>query len=141
MGIQFNKDPLVLEYNNCATKIVNCYIVNELDTSPNIFLNNFELKICFFGFTNIEKTSDKAKLVYSSYGIGFDGDRFVDFWYNFDKKKMFFDIDNSSSSHSENQKNNFLVLCKGSTYDVNEGFASAERSLILILLRQTQNVA
>ena len=46
-----------------------------------------------------------------------------------------------SSSHPENQKNIFLVLCKGSTNDINEGFASAERSLVLILLRQTQNVA
>ena len=46
-----------------------------------------------------------------------------------------------SSSHCENQKNIFLVLFKGSTNDINEGFASAERSLVLLLLRQTQNVA
>lgn len=55
--------------------------------------------------------------------------------------KIYFQNMFVSSSHPENQKNIFLVLCKGSTYDINEGFASAERSLVLILLRQTQNVA
>ena len=32
MGIIFDKEPLVVEKNNCATKIANAYIGYELDT-------------------------------------------------------------------------------------------------------------
>ena len=40
IGIQFNKSVLVVEQNNYATKIVNAYIVYDLDDWPKIPLNN-----------------------------------------------------------------------------------------------------
>ena len=46
MGIKFDKDPLSVEQNNYAAKIVNAYTVYELDTWPKILLNNFKLKNC-----------------------------------------------------------------------------------------------
>ena len=72
MEIIFDRHCLDVEQNNYATKIVNAYIVYELVTWPNNPLKNFTLKNCLFGATNIVKNSDKAKWVYSGYGIAFD---------------------------------------------------------------------
>ena len=38
MGIKFDKDPLAVEQNSYVTKIVNIYIVYELDAWPKILL-------------------------------------------------------------------------------------------------------
>ena len=38
MRITFDKDPLTVEQNNYATKIVNAYIVYDLDAWPNNLL-------------------------------------------------------------------------------------------------------
>ena len=48
MEIKFDKDPLVVEQNNYTTKIVNAYVIHELDTWPKILLNNFKLTKCLF---------------------------------------------------------------------------------------------
>ena len=45
-----------------------------------------------------------------------------------------FDVDNSSSSHTDNQKNEFLVLGEGPTFGINRSFGSPEKSLVLILV-------
>ena len=72
MGIKFDKDPLAVEQNNYLTKIVNVYIVYDLDAWLRNPTNNFKFKNCLFGATNIVKNSDKEKYVYSGYGITFD---------------------------------------------------------------------
>ena len=46
MGIKFDKDALTVEQNSYATKIVNAYIVHELDTWSKISLNNFKRENC-----------------------------------------------------------------------------------------------
>ena len=53
---------------------------------------------------------------------------------------VIFDVVNSSSSHTDNHKNNFLILGGSLTYDINGSFGSPEKKL-LILVKQTQNVA
>ena len=68
IGIQFNNIPLNIEQNNYTTRIVNVYIVCDLDNWPKNPLRNFTLKNCFFGSTNIVKDNDKEKYVYSGYG-------------------------------------------------------------------------
>ena len=72
IGIQ-NSTPLVIEQNNYATKIVNVYIVYDLDNWPKNPLRNFTLKNCLFGATNEVKNNNKEKYVFSGYGIAFDG--------------------------------------------------------------------
>ena len=42
-----------------------------------------------------------------------------------------FGVDNSSSSHIDNPKNNFLVLGKGPSEGINASFGSAEKILVL----------
>ena len=59
MGIKFDKDPLAVEQNNYRIKIVNAYIVYDLDNCPNNLLRAFTLKNCLFGATSIVKNGDK----------------------------------------------------------------------------------
>ena len=72
MGIKIYKDLLALEQNNYLTKIVNVYIVYDLDASPKHPLRSVTLKNCLFERTNIVKNSDKGKWVYNPCGIAFD---------------------------------------------------------------------
>ena len=46
IGKTFGNDPLPVEQNNYLTKIVNVYIVYELDTWPRNPTNNFKFKNC-----------------------------------------------------------------------------------------------
>ena len=59
--LKLNKDPLAVEKNNYATKIVNAYIVYDLDASPRNYLNNFRSKNCFYYASDIVRKFDKEK--------------------------------------------------------------------------------
>ena len=72
IGIQFNNTALVIE-QNYASRIVNFYILYDLNNLPKNPLRNFTLQNYLFGGTNIVKINDKEKYVYSGYGIAFDG--------------------------------------------------------------------
>ena len=107
--------------NNYLTKNVNVYIVYDLDTWPRNPTYNFKFKNCLFGATNIVKNCDKEKYVYRGYRIASDSADSWSFDNDFARNVISFGVDNSSSSHSDNSKNNFL---------------HHRKSLILILLRQ-----
>ena len=62
MRIKFDKDPLAVEKNNYLTKIVNVYIVYDLNAWPKIPLRNVTLKNCLFGATNIVKIVIKRSM-------------------------------------------------------------------------------
>ena len=70
--IKFDKNPLHVEQNNYLTKIVNAYVVYDLDAWPRNCTNNFKFKNGLFGASNISKNSYKEKYVYRGYGITFD---------------------------------------------------------------------
>ena len=53
-------------------KIVNVYIVYDLDAWPRNHTNNFKFKNCLFGATSVVKNKDKEKYVYRGYRIIFD---------------------------------------------------------------------
>ena len=59
MGIKFDRDPLAVQQNNYARKIVNVYIFYGLDAWPGNPTNNFKFKNCLFGATSVTKNSDK----------------------------------------------------------------------------------
>ena len=44
-GIKFDKDPLAVEQKNYMRKLVNIYIVYDVDVFPNVPLRSFTLKI------------------------------------------------------------------------------------------------
>ena len=110
MKIKFNDTPLVIEQNNHRNKIVNVYIVYivyDLDNWPKILITSFILKNCLFGATNIVKTNDKEKYVYSGYRIAFDWESS---WSSSDdsaRNVIIFWVNNISPSHTDNLKNDF----------------------------------
>ena len=122
MRTKFDKDPLAVEQNNYLTKIVNAYIVYELNAWPKDPGNNFKFKNCLFGATNIVKNSDIEKCVYGEYGITFNSATFWSFDNDTTINVIRFGVDYSSSSHSEYSKNNFLILSKGRTFGINGSF-------------------
>ena len=127
IGIKFDKDPLALDQNNHLIKIVNVFIVYDLDAWPKNPTDNFKIKNCLFGATNIVKNSDKEKYVYSWYGITFDSIGSWSFGDNLARNVIIFGLDNSSSSNSDNRKNNFLILGEGPTFGINRIFGSPEK--------------
>ena len=127
IGIKFNKDPLATEQNNYAIKIVNAYIVYELDTWPKNLLDNFKFKNCLFGATNTIKNSDKEKWVYSGYGIAFNGRDLCNFGNDLARNVVIFGVDNSTSTHADTGKNNFLMIGVGPTYSINGSFGLPEK--------------
>ena len=103
IGIKVNRDLLVVKQKKCATKIVNVYIVYELNPRPKGLLDIFTLKTCL-----VQKNyKDKSKRVYSGYRIAFDGKGLWSFGNGFVTYVVIFDVDNSSSSHSDNRKTAF----------------------------------
>ena len=72
MGIKFDKDPSATEQYNYLIKIVNVYIVYNLDAWTRNPTNNFKFKNCLFGATSVVKNGNKVKYVYSSYEITLD---------------------------------------------------------------------
>ena len=112
MGIKFDQDLLTAEQKNFTTKIINVYIVYNLHAWPRNPTSNFKFKNCLFGSTSIVKNIDQEKYVYSGYKITFDKTG----WWSFDNDSgtnVMFGVDNSSSSHADNCKKNFLVLFEG----------------------------
>ena len=63
-----------------------------------------------FGATNIVKNNDKEKYVYSRYGIAFDRKGYWCFNNDYARNFMIFRVGNSSLSHTDNLKNDFLIL-------------------------------
>ena len=55
IGINFDKDLLPIEQSNYFTKILNIYIVYDLDIWPRNTTNNFKIKNFLFEATNIVK--------------------------------------------------------------------------------------
>ena len=111
--LHFNNSVLVVEQNNCITKILNAYIAYDVVNWPRK-VDNFVLKNCLFGATNTVKNGDKRKYVCSGYGIAFDQTGLRRFGNEFARNVIIFGVDNSSSSLADNCKNDFLVL--GETY-------------------------
>ena len=89
-----------------------------------------------FGETNLVKNSDKEKYVYDSYGIAFIGKGEWSFGNGFTRNAIILGVDNISSSHAENLKNN-LVFGEENTFGFNRSFCAPEKSLILV--KQTEN--
>ena len=83
---------------------------------------------------NIAKNNDKSKWSCSGYGIAFDGKSYWNFGNDSARNVVIFGVENSSLSHTDNCKNDFLLLDEGDGFDIN-------KSLVLIFVTQGQNFA
>ena len=61
--------------------------------------------------------------------MAFDGEGFWSFDNGSARNVVIFGVGNSSSSHTDNQKNNFLVLGKGPIQDIYDSTALAEKKI------------
>ena len=60
--IKFDKGPLAVEQNNYLSKVVNVYIVYDLDAWPRNPGNDFKFKNCLFRTTSVVKNSEKKNM-------------------------------------------------------------------------------
>ena len=95
MGIKFDKDPLAVEQNNYASKILNVYIIFDLDAWPRNLTYNFKFKNCLFGGTTVIKNSNKETYVYSGCGIIFNSAGSWSFDNEITRNVIIFGVDNS----------------------------------------------
>ena len=72
------------------------------------------------------KNSDKENHVDRGYGIAVDGKGEWSFGNDYAKNVVIFGVDNSSSSHTDNKKNGFLILGDGPTFGINGSFGASE---------------
>ena len=91
----------------CTPKIVNGYILYDLDNWSKNPFRDFTLKNYLFCSTNIVKDNDKDRYVYSSYGIACDVKGSWSFNDEFARNVIISGVDNSSSSHCKNDFLNF----------------------------------
>ena len=97
-------------------KIVNIYIVYEINKKDNTTSSDRTLENCLFGKVTLTKNADIDKYGYSGYGIGFDRRSSFSFPSGrFGQNILIFGADMSSSAHINNKKKEKLVLGKGPT--------------------------
>ena len=99
------------------------------------------MKNCKLGTVKLARNAIKSKFIYNGRGIVFDGKGLWSFGNGFARNDVIFVVDNSSSSYTDNRKNNFLVLGERPTDDINNSTGAAEKKLRLTLLKQIQNFA
>ena len=78
--------------------------------------------------------------MYSCCGIAFDGKGNQNFGNDFARNVIIYGADNNSSSHTDNRKNNFLVLGEGDASGINGTFCALEKKFS-ILVKQRKNFA
>ena len=67
--------------------------------------------------------------MYSGYGIAFDGKGEWSFGNNSARNVIIFRVDNSSSSHTDSLKNDFLTLGDDPTFGVNGRSGASEKKI------------
>ena len=70
------------------------------------------------------------------YKIAYVGKGMWSFVNNCARNVIIVGLDNSSFSHADDSKNNFLVLCEGDTFGTMEALTHQRKSLVLPLLKQ-----
>ena len=84
-----------------------------------------------FGKVKSVRNTIKSKFTYNGRGIAFDGESSWSFGYDFARNIVIFSVDNSSSSHNDNRKNNFLVLGEGPTQGINDSTGAAGKKKLV----------
>ena len=97
-------------------KIVNIYIVYEINKKNSTTSSDPTLENCLFGAVTLTKNINIDKYGYSGYGIEFDRRSSFSFpGGGFGQNVLIFGADMSSSAHIDNKKKDILVLGNGPT--------------------------
>ena len=68
------------------------------------------IKDCLFGTVKLVRNPVKSKFNYNSRGIAFDGEDLSSFDNDFARNVVTLGIDNSSSSHTNNEKKVYITM-------------------------------
>ena len=98
---------LKLDFLKKLAKLTGKNLYLSQEAWPRSPTNNFKFNNCLFGATNIVKNCDEEKYVDGGYEITFDSTGSWSFNNDTARNVIIFGVDNSSSSHSDNHKNNF----------------------------------
>ena len=97
-------------------KIVNIYIVYEINKNDNTISSNPTLENCLFGAVTLTKNVNIDRYGYSGYRIGFDRKGCFSFsGSGYGQNILIFGVDMSSFIHIDNKKRYILVLGCGPT--------------------------
>ena len=97
-------------------KIVNIYIVHEINKKDRTTISDPTIENCLFGAVSLTKNVNIDKYEYSGCGIGFDRRSGFSFpGGRFGQNVLIFGADMRSSTHIDNKKKDILVLGKGPT--------------------------
>ena len=97
-------------------KIVNIYIVYEINKKNSTTSSDPTLENCLFGAVTLTKNINIDKYGYSGHGIEFDRRSSFSFpGGGFGQNVLIFGADMSSSAHIDNKKKDILVLGNGPT--------------------------
>ena len=92
---------------------MNVYIVYSLDPVSNTRNTDFTAQNCLFGAVKLTKDLDTSNYKYAGYGICFDeGSNFIIGNITNGKNVIILGCDASSSSHTNNKKDNIIFLGK-----------------------------
>ena len=111
----------------------------ELNNWPRSTTNNFTLKTCSFDAVRLMGNADENEFTCNGQEIEFDRKDIWNYENDFARNVLIFGVDNTSSSHTDNQKNNFLVLGEGPTKDMSDRLVRQKRKLALTSVKQRQN--
>ena len=113
-------------------KIVNIYIVYEINKNDSTTSSDSTLENCLFGAVTLTKNVNIDKNGYSGYGIGLD--RWSSYSFprgGFGQNVLIFGLNMSFSTHIDNNKKDILVLRKRLTQGL-ENTLTAEKCIQLI---------
>ena len=77
-----------------------------------------------------QPTFNALEYVYSGYGITFNGKSEWSFDNDYTRNVIILEVDNSSSSHTDSLKINFLISGEGDTFGINGSIGAPEKILI-----------
>ena len=122
--VKFNGDCLKQEKISLDRgKVINIYIVYEIDKSVNIS-SYPTLENCLFGAVRLTKHVDVDQYKYSRYGIRFNRKGFFSVGDEVGTNIIIFGVDKSSFSHIDNKKKDILILRKGPAQGVEHTLAA-----------------
>ena len=109
------------------------FLLGRMYFPENEAYHNFQVfaQNCLFGTVKLTRNADKSEFTYNAQDIAFDGKGYWSLDNDTAYNVVNFGVDNSSSSHIDNPKNNFLVLGKGPSEGINASVGSAEKILAL----------
>ena len=89
----------------------------------------------FICCSQISKKRSQKSIYYNDWAVTFDGEGSWSFGIDFARNVVIFWADNSSSSHTDSQENNFLELGERQNDDINARTGAAENKLVLTLVK------